>query len=164
MAASISSGVEDDACRDPFVGIDLEDAKYLVVERIGPFVAAERAVSAEHEVLAAGRNGVCCEALHPDRGECRDFGMHGIAALSQTRAHHPPAIVGGSVVGHYFSYRVPVAGHEVRPEALVHPARRVFQPPRPWSLFFEAGVRSVKLGNCGVDVVNVEPHLKRNAA
>ena len=34
MAASIVVGVERDACRDPSVGIDLEDVKDIGAERI----------------------------------------------------------------------------------------------------------------------------------
>ena len=35
--------VEHDACRDPVVGVDLEDAERLDVERIGPLVSAREA-------------------------------------------------------------------------------------------------------------------------
>ncbi len=48
--------VERDACRDPLVGVDLDDAERLGVERLGSLVAAREATTTEDEALAAGRN------------------------------------------------------------------------------------------------------------
>ena len=48
--------------------------------------------------------------------------------MSDSRAHHPTAIVTGNVVGQYLRHGVPVAGREVRQEALAQLACRVFQP------------------------------------
>ena len=51
------------------------------------------------------------------------------------RAHDPTAIVDADVVGQYLRHGVPVAGREVRVEAFVHSACRVFQSPcRPAEL------------------------------
>ena len=36
-------GVERDACHDPLVGVDLDDAEHLGVECVGPLVAAREA-------------------------------------------------------------------------------------------------------------------------
>ena len=35
-------GVEHDACHDPLVGVDLDDAEHLGVERLGPLVVGPR--------------------------------------------------------------------------------------------------------------------------
>ena len=48
--------VERDARRDPLVGVDLDDAEHLGVERLGPLVSAREARTTEHEALAAGRD------------------------------------------------------------------------------------------------------------
>ena len=50
--------VEHDARRDPVVGVDLDDAEHLGVERLGPLVAAREADTTEGEALPAGRNDV----------------------------------------------------------------------------------------------------------
>ncbi len=51
-------GIERDACHDPFVGVDLDDAEYLDVKRLGPLVATRQTVTAEHEAFPADRNDV----------------------------------------------------------------------------------------------------------
>ena len=65
--------------------------------------------------------------LTPSSASVRNFGDHGISTVSDPFAHHPPAIVGGNVVGQYLRQRVPVAGCEARVEAFADPRRRVFQ-------------------------------------
>ncbi len=81
-----------------------------------------------------------------DRSHVRDLG---ISTVSDPGVHHPTAIVGGNVVGQDLGHRVPVAGREVRIEALVHSACRVFQPRRRPAEFVESRER-------GVDVCLVE--------
>ena len=68
----------------------------------------------EDEVLPriAMRSGVML--VTPDLGERREFGDHGISTMSDSRAHHPAAIVHRNVVGQCLSHGVPVAGREVR--------------------------------------------------
>ena len=51
-------GVESDARHDPLVGVDLDDAENLGVERLGPLVSADKAVTTQGESFAAGRNDV----------------------------------------------------------------------------------------------------------
>ena len=48
--------VERDACHDPLVGVDLDDAEHLGVERLGPWSRPEKRIRLEGEALAAGRN------------------------------------------------------------------------------------------------------------
>ena len=48
--------VEQDACRDPLVGVDLDDAQDLGVERLGPLVSARVADTSEDEALPADRD------------------------------------------------------------------------------------------------------------
>ena len=127
-AASMSSSVERDSRRDPVVGVDLDDAER---RRCGRPRAADRgpigADTTESEMLPAGGND--------DKRECRGTdlggGPHvrdlGISTVSDPDVHDPTAIVDGKVVGQDLGHRVPVAGREVRHEALVYSACRVFQ-------------------------------------
>ena len=43
-------------CHDPVVGVDLDDAEHLGVERLGPLVSAREADTTEGEALPAGRD------------------------------------------------------------------------------------------------------------
>ena len=61
--------VERDARRDPVVGVDLDDAEHLGVERLGALVAAREADTTESETLPAGRNDGRRYASAPDVGE-----------------------------------------------------------------------------------------------
>ena len=56
----------------------------------------------------------------------------GNATVSDSRAHHPAAIVSGKVVGQHLRRGVPVSGREVHQEAFGHLACRVFQPSWLW--------------------------------
>ena len=112
-------GVERDERRDPLVGVDLDDAEHLGVERLGPLVAAREAGTTEGEALPAGRNDGRRHVRDPDVGDrphVRDFG---IPTASDPGVHDSTAIVDGNVVGQYLRHRGPVAGREVRLEALV---------------------------------------------
>ena len=42
--------------RDPVVGVDLDEAEHLGVERLGPLIAPEETVTTEDEALPAGRD------------------------------------------------------------------------------------------------------------
>ncbi len=48
--------VEQEAGRDPLVGVDLGEAEHLSVERLGPLIAPEETVTAENEALRTGRD------------------------------------------------------------------------------------------------------------
>ena len=60
--------------------------------------------------------------------------------------HDPTAIVDRNVVGEHLGHGVPVAGREIRPEALVHSACRVFQLWRRPTEFVEPRERGVEVG------------------
>ena len=51
-------GVERDLCRDPLVGVDLDDCRRFDVERLGLLVTASSTGTNEDEALPAGRNDV----------------------------------------------------------------------------------------------------------
>ncbi len=85
MAASKSSSVEHDARRDPLVGVDLDDAEHLGVERLGPLVAARVTDATEGEALAAGRNDVDVMFVTPTSAIARKF------AISASRPCRTPA-------------------------------------------------------------------------
>ena len=87
-----------------------------------------------------------CNGVTPDLGQCRAFGDHGIVTLSESRVHHPTAIVTGKLVGQISAMRVPVAGREVRMEALIHLACSVFQPRCRPAEFLESRDRGVQVG------------------
>ena len=50
--------VERDARHDPVVGVDLDDAEHLGVERLGLLGRGPSTVTTEGEAFSAGRNGV----------------------------------------------------------------------------------------------------------
>ncbi len=77
-----------------------------------------------------------------DRSHVRDLG---IPTVSDPGVHDPTAIVGGNVVGQHLRHGVPVAGREVRPEALGHLACRVFQPRCRSAEFIESRERGVEV-------------------
>ena len=91
--------VEHDPCRATVVGVDLEDAERLGVERIGPLVSARHAGTSEGEALTAGRNDCRRNMRDPEVGE-RSHGCNvDVSTVLDTGVHDPTAIVGGGVVG-----------------------------------------------------------------
>ena len=81
----------------------------------------------------------------PEVGDCPHVGDLGIPTASDPGVHHPTTIVIGNVVGHDLGHGVPVAGREVRLEALVYSACRVFQPRRRPTELVEPGERGVEV-------------------
>ena len=138
-------GVEHDDRRDPVVGVDLDEGEHLGVERLGSLVAARSTRTSEDEALPAGRNDGRRHVRDADVGgrpHVRDFG---VPTTSDPGVHDPTAIVDGYVVGQHLGHRVPVAGREVRLEALVHSACRVFQLRRRPAEFVEPRERGVEV-------------------
>ena len=129
-AASMSSRSNSDERRDPVVGVDLDDAEHLGVERLGPLVAARVAGTTEDEALPAGRDDGRRHVRGAEVGDRPHVCDHGIPTVSEPGVHHPTTIVSGNVVGQHLGHGGPVAGREVCPEALGHLACRVFQPRR----------------------------------
>jgi len=113
-------------------------------------------------VPATDRDDLWRHARDPDLGERRDFGDHGIAALSTSRAHHPPTIVHGNVGGQCFSHGIPVAGREVRLEALGYLAGRVLQSPRWRAFILESCMHGIEFGDRGIEVFGVEHNEQRD--
>ena len=127
----MSSRSNDDERVDPVVGVDLDDAKDLGVERLGPLIAAREAGTVEDEALPAGRNDGRRYVLDPDVGDrphVRDLGFPSAVGRRRPRPdgdrHWKMSSASISAM------RVPVAGREIRQEAFGHLACRVFQPPR----------------------------------
>ena len=77
-----------------------------------------------------------------ERSHVRDLG---ISTVPGPGIHDPTAIVDGNVVGQHLRHRRPVAGREVRQEALVHLACRVFQPRRRPAELVEPRERGVEV-------------------
>ena len=119
-------GIQRYERHDSLVTVDLDDVEDVGAERVGSLVVARGVRTAEDEVSAAGRDGVCSNALDADLGECGEFSDHGITPLSASRAHHQPAIIVESVVGQYISHGVPVPVRKARLQAFVRLACRVF--------------------------------------
>ena len=65
--------------------------------------------------------------------------------IADSGAHHPTAIVTGKFVGQNLAHGSPVAGREVRLEALGHLACRVFQSRCLRVQFFELRERGVEV-------------------
>ena len=129
-AASMSSRSNMTRAAIRFVGVDLDDAEQLGVERLGPLIAArgtETMRARRSPRVAMTVDVTFCDPDFGDGSHVRDVG---ISTVSDPGVHDPTAIVDGNVVGQYLRHGVPVAGREVRPEALVHLACRVFQPRR----------------------------------
>ena len=99
---------------------------------------AARACTREDEALPAGCHDDRRHVREPDIGDRPQVYDLGISAMADPSVHHPPAIVDGEVVGQYLRERIPVAGCEVRQEALDHLACRVFQPRRRLVQLFES--------------------------
>ena len=82
----------------------------------------------------------CCDAggRHPrDRegGESLHVRNLRVSTVSDSGAHHPPAIVTGKVMGQDFRHGVPITCRVVHQVALTHLARSVLEPCRPAELF-----------------------------
>ena len=93
MAASMSSTSNVTDRRELLVGVDLDDHEHLGKERFDPFVATREGNTHEDKVAPAGRDDgrryVCGPQLG-DRPHVRDLG---VSTMSDSRAHHPTAIV-----------------------------------------------------------------------
>ncbi len=85
-------------------------------------------ITSEDEVLPAGRNGVNVMFRDAELGGGPHVCDFGIPTVSDPGVHHPTTIVRHKVVGQYLGHGVPVAGREVRVDALEYSACRVFQP------------------------------------
>ena len=94
-------GVEHDACRDPVVGVDLDDAERLGVERLGTLVSAREAATTEGEALPAGRDdGRRLRCLAPEVGDRLHVSrFRHLDRVGSPAIHDPTAIVAGNVVG-----------------------------------------------------------------
>ena len=79
---------------DPLVGVDLDDAEHLGVERLGSLIAADTDTN-EGEALPAGRNDGRRHVVTPRSATARMFAICGISTVSDSRAHDPTAIVAG---------------------------------------------------------------------
>ena len=98
---------------DPLVGVDLDDAEHLGVERLGPLVADRRSVTTEDEALPAGRNDCRRYVRDPDVGDRPHVCDFGVPTVSDPGVHHSSTIVVEYVLGQCLGHRVPVAGREV---------------------------------------------------
>ena len=83
--------------------------------------------------------------VDPEFGDGSHVRDLGISSVSDSGVHDPSTIVDGDVLGQYLCHRAPVTGREVRPEALVHLACRVFQPRRRTTEFVEPRERGVEV-------------------
>ncbi len=110
-----------------------------------PLIAARVAVTREDEALAAGRNDGRGDVRDPDVGDRPHVRDLGVSTVSDSRVHHATTIVAAIIVGQDLRHRVPVAGREVRLEALVHLACRVFQPRRRTTELVEPRERGVEV-------------------
>ena len=112
--------VEQDSRRYPFVGVVLNDLKGIVLNRVA--VEARAAPMRENEAFAPGRNDV-----HRDVRQQSDLGGHpqvfdcSISTLPEPGIHDPAAIVATIILGKVLRHGIPVAGREMRQEALVPP-------------------------------------------
>ena len=134
----------------------------------GRWSRPEKRYATEGEALAAGRDDGRRHVRDPDVGDRPHVRDLDISTVSDARVHDPTAIVSGNVVGQYLRHGVPVAGREVRPEALGYSACRVFQPRRRRTEFVEARERGVEVGLvehlAAVDQVAFDRQIGRSPA
>ena len=81
--------VEHDERRDPVVGVDLDDAEHLGVERLGLLIAAREAGTTEGEALPAGRDDGRRQVLDPELGGRPHVRDLGIPTVSDARRSPP---------------------------------------------------------------------------
>ena len=138
--------VEHDERRDPLVGVDLDDVEHLGVELRRALVADARSVI-RMRTRRSPRVAMTVDVtfVGPDVGDRAHVCDLGISTVSDPGVHDPTAIVSGKVVGQHLRHRVPVAGREVRQEALDHLACRVFQPRRRPAELIEPRERGVEV-------------------
>ena len=122
-------GVERDARRDPVVGVDLDDAEYVGVERPSALFATRKRsrLRASTSRGSQGPSTLCPDPDVSDRPHARDYGVptgSDPAPTTRRRSSSNTSSAIDSVT------RAPVAGREARPEALVRLACRVLQPRR----------------------------------
>ena len=86
--------------RDPLVGVDLDDAEHLGVERLGPLVAAREEDTTEDEVLAAGRNDGRRDGRDPEVGDGPHVRDLDISTVSDPARSRPDDDRQRYVVGH----------------------------------------------------------------
>ena len=106
-------------------------ASTLGVECPGPLIAAREAGTHEDEALPAGRNDGRRQVRDPDVGDRPHVRDRCVSTAVGPRRPPPDGDRHvRNVVGQHLRHGVPVAGREVRLQALVHLACRVFQPRR----------------------------------
>ena len=145
-AASMSSGSNSDARRDPVVGVDLDDVEHLGVERLGPLVAAREADTTEDEALPAGRNDGRRHVRDPEVGD----GPHVRDLRHPDRVGRPRSPPDDDRPVEMSSASISAMASQSRAakyvlEALGHLACRVFQPRRRTAEFVEPGERGVEV-------------------
>ena len=137
-------GVEQDVGRDPVVGVDLDDAR--------PPCGTPRAGRGQRSrsrtrTRRSPRVAMTVDVMFvvPTSAMARMF------AISASRPCRTPAFTTRrrssfvNVVGQYLGHGVPVAGREVRQEALGHSACRVFQPRCRTAELVESRERGVEV-------------------
>ena len=149
-AASMSSGSNDDDRHDPLVGVDLDDAEHLGVERLGPLVAGRVADTTEDEALPAGRDDGRRHIRDPDVGDRSHVRDLGISTVSDPGVHDPTAIVVVDSRRPVSPPSRPSRGPRSTSEALVRSACRVFQPRRRPAELVEPRERGVEV--CLVEI------------
>ena len=158
MAASKSSTSNTTIADDPLVGVDLDDGEHLGEERFGPLVTAREAGT-----TSRARRSPRVAMTSMSRSSIRQSAIARTFAISASRPCGIPVLTTrrrsstGKVVGQHLRHGVPVAGGEVRQEALIHLACRVFQPRcRPAELF-ESRDRGVQV--CLVEYFAAVDHV-----
>ena len=137
--------VEHDDRRDPLGGVDLVEEERLGVKSSGPWSGPEKWARARARRSPRVAMTVNEMSVNPTSAIARDVFYRGISTVSDSGTHHATAIVAVTLVGHYLGHRVPVAGREVRQEALVCARCRVLQLRRWMGELFEPRERGVEV-------------------
>src|SRR5882757_7534024 len=130
--------------RDPLVGVDLGDNEQLGGELPVPQVTARGTHMGKGEALPTGRDD-SRRYVRPSLSQGLQVCNHDSATVPEPDAHHAIAIVDATVDCEDLGHRRPIARSEVREEAVICPACRVFEPWRLWLQFLKAGEGGVEV-------------------
>ena len=138
--------VEREARDDAVFCVNLEDVEHLDAEFVRPHPMVPGADMSEGEARPAGRKGGRRNLFETHLGGRSHFRYVIIATVLDAGVHDPTTIICENVMGGQFRHRVPVAGREVGPEALVHLSCRVFQSPCLRMQLVELRERGIEVG------------------
>src|SRR6185312_4306091 len=106
--------VEHDPGYDSIFGIDLNEAKHLAVECVGPLLGAQEPGMSEEEALTSDRDDIKHHVPDADVSPRAHIFDIDVSTYLDSRANNATTIVTREVVSSHLGHRSPVACREVR--------------------------------------------------